>query len=60
MAQNGWKRFEMGWPYYSFWELRSIVDQIEGLGMGDFQLGPAKQGLLVWSGQLLVKLCLLK
>ena len=50
----------MGWPYYSFWELRSIVDQIEGLGMGDFQLGPAKQGLLVWSGQLLVKLCLLK
>ena len=29
-------------------------------GLGVFQLGPAKQGLLVWSGQLEVKLCLLK
>ena len=48
MAEKGKKEFKMEWLYYIFW-IQGVLDiKIEELGIGGFQLGPAKPSLLVY------------
>ena len=47
-------------PVTFFGNKQYLGSKLRDQGLGVFQLGPAKQGLLVWSGQLVVKRCLLK